>query len=217
MSRLRDEIIGILNDPGTMRRSTTRTADLILAAVGPSQTARSTVTIEQPRGIDQGVTRLAFRAFVAGLPDTAWNGTDEDGGSGQWVRYRGHVIDRESSDDGWVIGVTYTDHNGSTMYGRYPGGDGADTNTGIHVDQSWTSDTMREIDDLLDAVIAEHGVPGDEIPDAEIVENIDGATARRVLDAWGSWLFVEPVQTGGTSADLVAAFAAAIDRDEVQP
>jgi hypothetical protein len=134
--------------------------------------ARSTVTITaQPEGIDQGVSRLALRAFVQGLPDRAWNGSDEDGGSSQWVRYRGHVIDRESSEDGWTVGIMYYDHDNRTMYARFPGGDGADTNTGIHVDQRWTADAILAIDDLIDDVIAVHGIPSeDDLPHAEIVE-----------------------------------------------
>lgn len=148
--------------------------------------ARSTVTIHASReGADQGITRLALLAFVAGEESTQWNGSRVNGSGWPgtaWVRYRGHNIDREVTPDGVTIRVAARDHEGGERIATFAGANaehGMSTNL-LAVD---------DIDQLLDIVIEQHGVPDEGVVVATPVSQDD---ARRVLDTFAEWTRARP-------------------------
>lgn len=149
-------------------------------------TVHSTVTVNLARdGADQGITRLALIAFVAGEESTQWNGSRVNGSGWPgtaWVRYRGHNIDREVTPDGVTIRVAARDHEGGERIATFAGANaehGMSTNL-LAVD---------DIDQLLDIVIEQHGVPDEGVVVATPVSQDD---ARRVLDTFAEWTRARP-------------------------
>lgn len=154
-----------------------------------------------PTGIDQGVTRLELVGFMSGRSGS-WNGA----GDSNWVRYRGHHVDRDLTSDGVFVRFTFRDHAGTECVESWSAGQRG----------KYALAVLGKIDALLDIVIEHHGVSNEEILDAAIAEPIGSREARRVLHAWWKWV----TSTNACTPEMtntVNGFTAAIDAGEVTP
>lgn len=102
--------------------------------------------------IDQGVTRLQLLAFLRGDDSDVWNWNGLNDGP-RWVRFRGHVIDRWDTLDGQIVRLTYTEHDGVTRPASWTMRQTADLDYNAAA-------VARNIDQIIDAVIAEYGPDG---------------------------------------------------------
>lgn len=90
---------------------------------------------------EQGISRLAMLAFLAGKPGP-WNGSPT--GSAQWVRYRGHVVTRTVSEvyeSLLTIGMLYSQHDNDTAAYK------------TIVRPADAIARLRDLDDLIDAIL----------------------------------------------------------------
>lgn len=119
------------------------------AAVSLMQEENKTLALEVAAHdalIDQGITRLQLLSFLRGEHSARWNGTDL-----QWVRYRGHQVDRECSPDATIIRLMYTSHHTGTDTATIEAVPGSDVDAAT---------ALRVIDTIIDAAIAHHGPDG---------------------------------------------------------
>lgn len=96
--------------------------------------------------LDQGVTRLQLLAFLRGDHSERWNGTDV-----QWIRYRAHQVDRETTPDGTTIRLMYVGIRDANETATFEAAPGSDQDAAV---------TLRIIDTIIDGAIAHHGPDG---------------------------------------------------------
>lgn len=125
-------------------------------------------------GIDQGASRLALLAFLRGDDDIPQiHRMSAAPNASAWIRYRDHQIDREPSDDGFILRVMYQGHDGNGRNALF----NVDTAEMFVNDASdaHVLDVLRDLDMLIDLVRAEH--PNDYRP-SEDVQSDEDAVAR---------------------------------------
>lgn len=156
----------------------------VLDAYGVDPDAARDAREDRP-GADQGITRLALLAFVGGRESTLWNGP-RGNGSGwpgtAWVRYRGHQIDREVTPDGVIIRTTVRDHEGDERVATF---------AGVNAEHGMSTNLLAvdDIDQLLDIVIEQHGVPDEGVL---VAVPVSPADARRALNTFAEWTRARP-------------------------
>lgn len=97
--------------------------------------------------LDQGISRLQLLAFLRGDHSDAWNGSKDY----PWVRYRAHQIDRNPTPDGNLFRLTHQDVGHCDRTAGFTCRPDSDEDALV---------TVRMIDRIIDAVIAQHGADG---------------------------------------------------------